>query len=255
MTLNLRLMSNSEGQSEPDAIESNVLPGHLAIIMDGNGRWAKIRGWRRGAGHLRGIRAVRRIVAEARETGIPYLTLFTFSTENWQRNTDEVTFLLRLFERYLRREADKLAAEGICVRAIGHRQRLPTELIHAIQLVEARTAFGSKMQLTLAISYGGQDEIVAAAQKLAHSFASSGRSSLGIDRYEFARHLWFPEMPPVDLLIRTGGERRLSNFMLWQLAYAELMFVATLWPDFSARDLRICLAQFGRRQRRFGKEN
>ena len=229
------------------------VPEHVALIMDGNGRWANRRNLPRTAGHLRGIRSVRRTVKKACELGIQYLTLFAFSSENWQREASEVTFLMKLLERYLAKESVNLRKEGVRLHVIGDRSRLTFPLQQAIRSVERDTANGMRLKLTLAISYGGQDEIVSAARSLANACVSGVLQQSAINRSVFAKHLLMPDLPPVDLLIRTGGEQRISNFLLWQLAYAELIFLPTLWPEFSETHLSECIEQFKERNRRFGQ--
>jgi len=221
---------------------------HVAVIMDGNGRWAAARGLPRTAGHVRGADAVRRVVEAAPGLGIGTLTLYAFSADNWRRPADEVRTLLRLFARHLRSEAPTLAERGVRLTIIGRRDRLPAALIDAIAAAERRTADGGALDLRIAIDYSARDAIVRAATRLA-----AGEH----DRAAFARRLaeacgGAPPAPDVDLVIRTGGEQRLSDFLLWESAYAELYFTPRAWPDFDRHDLAAAVADFHRRERRFG---
>ena len=222
---------------------------HVAIIMDGNGRWAEARGWPRNAGHVAGAEAVRRAVTAARAKGLAALTLYAFSSDNWKRPSGEVSALMRLFRDTLAREVERCIANGIRLSVIGRRDRLPVGLREAIERAEADTAAGAAMRLRLAVDYSARDAIVAAAAQL------QGRSATRED-FEAAMmaaiHDPLPA-PNVDLLIRTGGERRLSDFLLWECAYAELLFSDRMWPDFDAADLDRALAEFCRRERRFGR--
>jgi undecaprenyl diphosphate synthase len=225
-------------------------PGlHVAIIMDGNGRWAESRGWPRNAGHVAGAEAVRRTVTAARKRGLGALTLFAFSSDNWQRPPIEVSALMRLFRETLQREVERCRANGIRLSVIGRRDRLPGAVLEAIVAAEAATAELSAMRLRLAVDYSARDAIVAAAR------ASAGALE---DRRTFETRLAAAcsdpvGTPEVDLLIRSGGERRLSDFLLWECAYAELYFTDRMWPDFGAADLDHALAEFCRRERRFGR--
>ena len=227
-------------------------PIHVAIIMDGNGRWAKARGLPRTAGHKRGAEAVKRVVKSAGNLGISYLTLFGFSSENWQRPESEVRDLLGLLRFYLENDIGELEANGIRLNIIGDRTRLPQDTVDLINQAEARTAANTRMVLTIALSYGGRQEIVAAARSIAKEYAA-GRTTLdAIDADRFAGHLFTAGMPDPDLLIRTSGEQRISNFLLWQLAYAELVFTDTLWPDFGHAELEAAIATYRSRERRYG---
>ena len=229
--------------------QSNLqLPNHLAIIMDGNGRWATARARPRSTGHRAGAEAVRRVVRAARERGIEVLTLYAFSSDNWRRPQREVALLLALFARYLRSETVELAAKGIALTVIGRRDRLPAALQGAIAEAEGATAGGSAMRLRIAIDHSGRDAILRAAQ-------SAGGAAVGREAFSelVAAADGDPAAPPpVDLLIRTGGERRLSDFLLWDTAYAELVFSSVAWPAFTARDLDAALADYAGRERRFG---
>ncbi len=229
-----------------------ALPRHVAIIMDGNGRWAKARGLPRVAGHRRGAEAVRRTVAAAAELRIPYLTLFGFSSENWKRPSAEVDDLMGLLRHYLRREIAELHRDGVRLKVIGQLGRLAPDIVslidHAVQL----TRDNSAVNLTIALSYGSRAEIVAAVRSIAQQVAD-GRLAVGaIDEACLARHLFTADLPDPDLLIRTSGEKRISNFLLWQCAYAELLFTETLWPDFAKSDLDQAIDEYCVRERRYG---
>lgn len=225
---------------------------HLAIIMDGNGRWAAARGLPRVAGHRQGVEAVRRVVRAAVEFEIPYLTLFGFSSENWKRPAQEVAELMGLLRRYLRSEISDLHKAGVKIKVIGERARLAPDLARLIEDAEARTAANAKLCLTVALSYGGRQEILAATRALAQAVADGALAAGDIDETRFVGALQTNDLPPPDLLIRTSGEQRISNFLLWQLAYAELFFTDRLWPDFDKNDLAIAIAEFQRRERRYG---
>lgn len=221
-----------------------ALPRHLAIIMDGNGRWAKKRMLPRIAGHRKGIDAVKSIVRAAGESGVGVLTLYAFSTENWRRPEDEVRDLMGLLKTFIQRDVRELAEGGVKLKVIGDYKALSPELVALIEDAVAQTAANDKLTLVVALNYGSQDEIVRAANKAA------ARGEITAEALE--AELDTAGLPPVDLLIRTSGEERLSNFLLWQVAYAEFMFVDTLWPDFGAAELEAALAAFSGRQRRFG---
>jgi undecaprenyl diphosphate synthase len=231
-----------------------VFPGvHVAIIMDGNGRWAQARMRPRTFGHREGARTVRRIVEAAPGLGVGTLTLYAFSSDNWQRPSGEVRTLMRLFQRHLLGDADELAREGVKLQVIGRRDRLPDFVLHAIQLAEARTSGGNRLLLRVAVDYSARDSIVTAAR---HAAARTNPQELG--REEFAALMGEAlnqksPVPDVDLLVRTGGERRLSDFLLWECAYAELYFTDVMWPEFGADTLSIALADFRSRERRFGR--
>lgn len=243
----------AEDISLPKEVEESPPPRHVALIMDGNGRWGAGRGLPRTAGHLWGIRAARKVVEEARRTGVQFLTLFAFSVENWQRQPEEVSFIMNLLERYLRKDAVKLAKKGIRIKVIGDQALLPQSLLSAVLFAEEETAFCDEMELVLAISYGGQDELVKSAQSLATLCCSGRLHPSEIDRQVFEEHLFLPHLPPIDLLIRTGGEFRVSNFLLWHLAYAELIFLPLMWPEMTAKALHECIDEFRSRNRRYGR--
>jgi undecaprenyl diphosphate synthase len=227
---------------------------HLGIIMDGNGRWAEARGRRRVAGHREGARAVRRVVEAAPDLGIDTLTLYAFSSDNWQRSASEVNALMSLFRRHLRTEIPELLEQGVRLGVIGRRDRLPSALVEAIERAEEITRRGSMLHLRLAIDYSARDAIVAAARRAAGDPATRG----GLDRDSFAGLLGdaVHEGEPVrdlDLLVRTGGEQRLSDFLLWEAAYAELHFTPVMWPDFDGAQLARAVSEFRARDRRFGR--
>jgi undecaprenyl diphosphate synthase len=228
------------------------LPRHIAIIMDGNGRWAQARGLPRIAGHRQGADAVRRTLIAAGELGIPYLTLFGFSSENWKRPQDEIESLMGLLRHYLRSEIAELHRHGVRLRIIGERDRLAGDIAGMIRNAEILTCDNDRMNLTIALSYGGRAEIVAAARAIAAKVMTGKLALDHIDEAAVGRHLFTSELPEPDLLIRTSGEQRISNFLLWQCAYAELVFTKTLWPDFGRVDLEQAVADFGGRERRYG---
>jgi len=228
------------------------LPRHIAIIMDGNGRWAQARGLPRIAGHRRGAEAVRRTLTAASERGIPYLTLFGFSSENWKRPLDEVDDLMGLLRHYLRGEIAELHKNAVRLRVIGDIGRLSPDIVTLIDNAEALTRGNQGINLTIALSYGGRAEIVAAARAIADKAAAGRLAAEAVDEALVAGHLFTADLPDPDLLIRTSGEQRLSNFLLWQCAYAELVFTKTLWPDFGRGDLEQAIADYCCRERRYG---
>ena len=229
-----------------------ALPQHVAIIMDGNGRWAKARGLPRIAGHRRGAEAARRAVTAAAELGIPYLTLFGFSSENWKRPTAEIHDLMALLRHYLYGEIAELHRSGVRLKVIGQLARLAPDIVGLIEHAEHLTRDNSKITLTIALSYGGRAEIVAAVQAIVAQVACGALAADKVDENCIARHLFTANIPDPDLLIRTSGEQRISNFLLWQCAYSELVFTKTLWPDFSRRDLEQAIGEFCDRERRYG---
>ncbi len=229
-----------------------TIPGHVAVIMDGNGRWACRRGRARHVGHRAGVKAARAIVEQCAERGVKVLTLFAFSSENWRRPPAEVDGLLRLFVEVLQREVDALHENGIQLRFIGARETLPTILRKRMADAEALTAGNNRMTLVLAVAYGGHWDLIEAVRRVASKVRDGKLDPAEIDEAVMQRHLALAGLPPPDLLIRTGGERRISNFLLWDLAYTELFFTETLWPDFGDDDLRAALDFFTHRQRRFG---
>lgn len=224
----------------------NDIPRHIGIIMDGNGRWAKKRGSPRTVGHQQGLEAAKRVIQRASELNVQCVTLFAFSTENWKRAADEVGFLMSLIATHLRSELDFYRKNGIRVVHVGDASGLPPNIAREISDVVAETSTFSRMTVALAINYGGQDEIVRAIRKI-----PAGKTQT-MTADEFSAYLDAPNLPPVDLLIRTSGERRLSNFMLWQTAYAEFYFSDELWPDWDGEKLDLALHYFQSRERRFG---
>ncbi|WP_439612557.1 isoprenyl transferase [Reyranella sp.] len=227
-------------------------PQHVAIIMDGNGRWAKARGLPRVAGHRRGADAVRRVVRGAGELGIPVLTLFAFSTENWTRPADEVADLMGLLRHYLRNELEELRKNGARLRVIGNRDGLAADIVRDIADAEKTTSANARIDVNICINYGARDEILRATRRMAQKVASGEITVDGIDQNSFERELLTAGLPDPDLLIRTSGEQRISNFLLWQCAYSELVFVDTLWPDFGKEHLEQAIVEFRRRERRYG---
>lgn len=227
-------------------------PRHVAIIMDGNGRWATQRGWPRLVGHRKGAERVRGIVRAAPDMGVRWLTLYAFSTENWKRSTEEVLGLMGLFARYIRREAEALSREGVRLRFIGERGRLDPKLQALMTWIEGRTAGNTRLDLIIAINYGGRDEMLRATRRLAARVVEQGLDPAELTQADLAAELDTAAVPDPDLVIRTSGETRVSNFLLWQAAYAEYEFTPVLWPDFTPEVLAGILSRFGQRQRRFG---
>ena len=239
----------SSKSSDPDAPRPAE---HVAIIMDGNGRWATNRGWPRLVGHRKGAERVKEIVRCAPDLGIRWLTIYAFSTENWKRSTEEVVGLMSIFARYIEREADRLAAEGVRMRFIGDRTKLDARLRRLMDGIEARTASFTRLNLTVAINYGGRDELARATRAIAKGVADGRIKPEDVTDQLIAAHLDTADLPDPDLVIRTSGETRTSNYLLWQTAYAEYEFTPTLWPDFSPDELAQILSRFGNRKRRFG---
>ncbi|MDD2869867.1 polyprenyl diphosphate synthase [Neomegalonema sp.] len=227
-------------------------PRHVAIIMDGNGRWAKARGLPRLAGHKRGVDSVREVVRAAAEAGVGRLTLYAFSTENWRRPEEEVAGLMDLLRYYLRHEARKLGRDGIRLKFIGDRGGLAADLQMAMASAESADCEGERMVLQIALNYGGRAEILAATRRLALRVAEGELCAENIDEREFAAALTTRGDPDPDLVIRTSGERRISNFLLWQAAYAEYIFTPVLWPDFGREAFFAALEEYGARERRYG---
>ena len=241
----MSLLTKTRTQREPD---SRDVARAVAIIMDGNGRWARERGLPIAEGHRAGSRALRPVVEAAIDLGVQSLVVYAFSTENWSRPPDEVEALMDTFRETIDRELNDLAREGVRTRFVGRRDRAPLELQHKMRELETATADKDRLQLWIAFDYGGRAEIVEAARRAVEAGVAPNR----LDEELFASFLHEPEMPDPDLLIRTSGELRISNFLLWQLAYAELVFVEKLWPDFSGDDLRAALEDYASRRRRFG---
>lgn len=227
-------------------------PKHIAIIMDGNGRWAKKRLMPRIAGHRAGLQSAKDVVKYCAEKGIKILTLFAFSSENWRRSKEEVSFLMDLFLSTLENETNQFHHQGICVRFIGDRTRLDKRIVVKMQEAEALTKNNQAMTLIIAIDYGGQWDILQAVKQIVAKAHEGEWRDKELNLEDIEAHLSFPDLPPPDLMIRTSGERRISNFMLWQSAYTELYFTNTLWPDFNAAVLEEAISDFANRERRFG---
>ncbi|MEZ7509298.1 isoprenyl transferase [Cloacibacterium sp. Arc13] len=236
-----------------EKIDKNSLPKHVAIIMDGNGRWAKSRGEERTFGHKSGVTSVRNAISACDKVGIECLTLYTFSTENWNRPSDEVDTLMSLLSETLLEEAEELFSKGIRLHVIGEIEKLPylvkEQLLNVVDLTKNNT----KSNLVLALSYGSQREILNAVKEIAQEVKEGKISTEDIDEALFENHLYTKNLPPVDLLIRTSGEVRISNFLLWQIAYAELQFLDIFWPDFQEESLYECIINYQNKERRFGK--
>lgn len=230
----------------------SALPHHVAIIMDGNGRWASARGLTRIEGHKKGAEAAQRAVEAARDLGIPYITLFGFSSENWRRPTAEVDGLMNLLRYYLKKETNELHKNEACLKVIGDRTRLPKDIVELIEQAEDVTKDNKALTVIIALSYGGRQDIVFAAKKLAEDVAAGKVAPDDIDEGVFAGNLMTAGIPDPDLMIRTSGENRVSNFLLWQLAYAEMYFSDTLWPDFSKKDMEEAISFYASRERRYG---
>lgn len=227
-------------------------PRHVAVIMDGNGRWATMRGRPRLFGHHAGAKRVREIVEACPAQGVKYLTIFAFSTENWKRTQTEVAGLMKLFRRYITREAKELFDEGIRVRFIGDRMRLDEKLVSLMDELELYTADNDKVHLTIALNYGGRDEVARATKRLAYDVARGLLEPKEINEETLPKYLDTCVLPDPDLVIRTSGEARISNFLLWQSAYAEYEFIDTLWPDFTGEEFGRIVSSYGARDRRFG---
>ena len=234
-------------------LEPELLPKHIAVIMDGNGRWAELRGLPRIAGHREGINSVREMITLCLELGIHALTIYAFSQENWNRPTQEISALMRLLEHYLSTERASLIEQGVCFRAIGRHELLPPSAQHWVRTTEKETAHLDKLILTVALSYGGRAEIVDAVKTLAEHVLAGTIQPGQIDEATIQQYLYTHPLQDPDLLIRTSGEARISNFLLWQLAYTELCFTPTLWPDFRRREFLLALIEYQKRERRFGR--
>ena len=232
--------------------DSAAPPRHVAIIMDGNGRWAAARGLPRTAGHKSGVDALRRTVRAAADLGIDYLTIYSFSSENWSRPLSEVSFLLDLLRRFIRQDVAELHASGVRIKVIGNRDELEPDLVALLADCEKLTAQNTKMTLVVAFNYGSRQEIVRAARKIAEATITGKLDLESITPELFSSYLDTADIPDPDLLIRTSGEHRLSNYLLWQCAYTEFVFVDELWPDFTRDVLERAIAEFHRRDRRFG---
>lgn len=238
--------------SDSSALPAPKVPCHVAIIMDGNGRWAKARHLPRVMGHRAGVAAVRKIVRAAQEIGIEYLTLYGFSSENWKRPVTEVNDLMGLLRMYIKDDLEELHKQGVEVRVIGAKSRLEGDIISLIEHAQERTRGNPNLKFIVAFNYGGQDEIVEAARRIAEDAASGKIKSEDVTREVFASYLATAGIPDPDLVIRTSGERRLSNFLIWQTAYSEFVFTDTLWPDFTKAHLAAAVQEFQGRDRRFG---
>jgi undecaprenyl diphosphate synthase len=236
----------------PTQPESSGTPAHVAIIMDGNGRWAQARGLPRAAGHAQGAEAVRRTVKAAKAVGVRYLTLYGFSLENWKRPAKEIADLMGLLRLYLRREIGELHREGVRIRFIGDRTLLAADIISLIDMSEQKTRANTQLDLIVALSYGSRQEITMAARQLAIDAVAGKIDPETIDENSVDSRLYTADVPDPDLIIRTSGEQRISNFLLWQSSYAELVFTDVLWPDFSQETLENSIEEFGRRERRYG---
>jgi undecaprenyl diphosphate synthase len=237
----------------PDSQERYPLPPrHVAIIMDGNGRWARARGMPRTFGHQRGIEAVKRALQAAGDLGVEYLTLFGFSSENWARPIEEVGELMRLLRVFLRSEVAELHRRGVKLKVIGERERLDRDIVEMIEHAERLTADNRALRLTVALSYGSRQELTRAARRLAEDAVAGRIDPAAIDDQALAGRLFTSDLPDPDLIIRTSGEKRISNFLLWQAAYAELIFLPTLWPDFDKPDFEAAIGEYQRRERRYG---
>lgn len=247
-------MAPAPGQVDAKA-QDGAGPKHVALIMDGNGRWAKMRGLPRTLGHRAGVNALKRTVQAAPELGIECLTVFGFSTENWSRPEHEVSELMSLVRHYVETDLDRLTRENVRVRVLGRRTGLPRDIQEIVERAEARTASNSRFLLQVAFNYGGRADIVDAARKLALAVRDSGLDPASADEETFSRMLSTADGPPVDLIVRTSGESRISNFLLWEAAYAELVFQDVLWPDYGAEPLAEAVEAFMRRDRRFGRVN
>lgn len=236
-----------------DASPNPTLPKHVAVIMDGNGRWARGRGLPRTAGHQKGIESVKRVVEAAASLGIEYLTLFGFSSENWSRPQDEVSELMRLLRYYLRSETAELHKNGVRLRVIGDRARLDSDIVEMLDNAERLMADNTRINLTIALNYGGRQDVMQAAGQLAeHAWKQNRKLEAQEIEALFPQFLMTAGMPDPDLMIRTSGEQRISNFLIWQCAYAEFYFSQTLWPDFDKADLEEALKAYAARDRRFG---
>ncbi len=236
----------------PVRVSDDDVPRHIAIIMDGNGRWAKAKRLPRSAGHRKGAEAVRHTVRAASDLGVSFLTLFGFSSENWKRSEEEISDLMALLKMYLRAEIAELHENSVRFRMIGDRSRFSHDIIRLIEYAELTTIDNSRMTLVLALSYGGRQEIAEAAKALARDVMSGNISIDSIDELALEDYLSTHDIPDPDLLIRTSGEQRISNFLLWQLAYTEFVFTEKLWPDFEYSDLAAAITEFQRRERRYG---
>ena len=242
----------ADATQSTEQAETLAGPRHVAIIMDGKGRWAQMRGRPRLFGHHAGARRVREIVGACPANGVKYLTIFAFSTENWRRTQVEVSGLMKLFQRYIIKEARALSEAGVRVRFIGDRVRLNSKLVELMDNLEIMTSSNDQVHLTIALNYGGRDEVARATKRLAQDVANGQLDPETVDEETLPRYLDTYVLPDPDLVIRTSGEARISNFLLWQSAYSEYEFIDTLWPDFSAEEFSKLTSKYGSRDRRFG---
>ncbi|HTK35001.1 MAG TPA: polyprenyl diphosphate synthase [Caulobacteraceae bacterium] len=245
-------MSPTAGSKPGLKTPPRAIARHVAIVMDGNGRWAKSRGLPRTLGHRAGVNALKRTVEAAADQGLEWLTVFGFSTENWSRPASEVSELMTLLKTYVESDLARLAREGVRVRVIGRRAGLSPDLLEVIERAESGTRHNHRFNLQVAFNYGGRADIVDAARRYAADVAAGRIAPEDLDEAGFGRYLSTASGPPVDLIVRTSGERRLSNFLLWEAAYAELVFQDVLWPDYGAADLKAALDEFQTRERRYG---
>lgn len=234
-------------------MDSDRIPNHIAVIMDGNGRWAEARGLERNAGHRAGLENVREIVRAAGDLGLKYLTLYAFSSENWERPKGEVGELMHLLEHFLEEDLDEAVEEGVRIRAVGRLDRLPPTTRKAVDRAMEATSHNVHRHLILALSYGARAEIVDATRSLMRAAERGELDPEQLDEKVFASHLYLPDVPDPDLMIRTGGEYRVSNFLLWQIAYSELYSAPVMWPDFHRADFEEAILEYGGRERRFGR--
>ncbi|MGF7161433.1 undecaprenyl diphosphate synthase [Rhodoligotrophos appendicifer] len=250
--MSLRVTRQTEEQSESQGGFPGAVPRHVAIIMDGNGRWAGRRGLPRSAGHSKGVESVRRAVAAALDFGVEYLTLYSFSSENWRRPKEEVGYLLNLLRRFANRDVSELHAQGVRIKVIGERSSLAPDIVTLIERAEEMTQANSAMTLMVAFNYGGRDELARAVRELAQQVLSGHLLPSEITPDLISNHLDTASIPDPELVIRTSGEQRLSNFLLWQSAYSEFVFVEEAWPDFDREIFASALKQYMLRDRRFG---
>ncbi len=242
----------SPAQTGDSGPTMDKFPDHIAIIMDGNGRWANGRGLPRAVGHERGVEALRRTVEAAQDIGLKNLTVYSFSTENWRRPVSEVNALFGLLKAYVKRDLNRLAQEGVKIRILGTREGLPEDVLELVKRAEERTAENQKFNLCIAFNYGGREEVLRAAKAMARAAENGDISSSAVDEAAFEQFLDTRGIPDPDILIRTSGEYRLSNFLIWQAAYAELVFMDVLWPDFGKHHLLEAIEIYRKRERRFG---
>ncbi|MDO4258645.1 MAG: isoprenyl transferase [Actinomycetaceae bacterium] len=246
------VLGPGQWETPPPAFARGEVPRHVAVVMDGNGRWANERGLTRTAGHSAGEYAILDTIAGAIDAGVRYLSVYTFSTENWRRSPSEVAFLMNFANDVLRRRTEMLGQWGVHIRWSGREPRLWSSVIKNLRKADAATAGNDTLDLVMCVNYGGRAEIADAARDIAQKVHEGRLRPGGVNEKLFARHLYLPDVPDVDLMIRSSGERRISNYLLWQLAYAELMFVDTPWPAFDREALWDCLLEYAGRERRFG---